>query len=190
MEPFIGQIMAVGFDFAPRGWAKCEGQLLSIAANQALFSLLGTQYGGDGRTTFGLPDLRGRVAIGAGQSPGTGTYRQGVKGGSETVSLSANQMPAHTHGTSAVGVAIKVNSGAGTEATPAAGSSVAALVIPRTAGTAVYNSVNPDVTLNSKTGSLSGNVDMAGAGMPVTNVQPFTVINYIIALNGIFPSRS
>src|SRR3546814_1398233 len=97
MEPFLGQIMMVGFNFAPRGWALCQGQLLPISQNQALFSLLGTTYGGDGRTTFALPDLRGRCAIGMGQGPGLANYTQGEMAGQENVTLISTQMPQHTH---------------------------------------------------------------------------------------------
>ena len=96
-EPFIGQITLVGFNFAPRGWAFCEGQLLSISQNTALFSLLGTTYGGDGRTTFGLPDLRGRVPIGPGTGPGLPSYSWGQKGGADREALAINQMPGHSH---------------------------------------------------------------------------------------------
>ena len=97
MEPFIGQIMMVGFNFAPRGWALCDGSLLPINNNQALFSLLGTTYGGDGRTTFQLPDLRGRVPMHQGTGPGLPNHRIGEKGGVENVTLTVAQMPAHTH---------------------------------------------------------------------------------------------
>jgi len=96
-EPFLGEICWIGFNFAPRGWALCDGQLLSISQNDALFSLLGTTYGGDGRTTFGLPDLRGRSPIHVGQGPGLSNYQWGQKGGVETVTLTINQMPSHTH---------------------------------------------------------------------------------------------
>jgi microcystin-dependent protein len=97
MEPFLGQIMAVGFNYAPRGWAFCQGQLMSIAQNTALFSLLGTQYGGDGVTTFALPDYRGRVAVGMGQGPGLSNYEQAEVSGTENVTLLQSQMPAHVH---------------------------------------------------------------------------------------------
>ena len=97
MEPFIGQIQAFGFNFALRGWAKCDGQLLPISSNSALFSLLGTIYGGDGRTNFALPDLRGRMAIHEGSGPGLTKRALGSKGGVESVALSVNQMPAHSH---------------------------------------------------------------------------------------------
>ena len=97
LDPFIGQIELFGFNFAPRGWAKCEGQILSISSNQALFSLLGTTYGGDGRTTFALPDLRGRAALHTGTGPGLSTYSWGQKSGSPSSPLVPAQLPPHTH---------------------------------------------------------------------------------------------
>ena len=100
-EPFIGEISMFAGNFAPRGWAFCEGQLLPIAQNQSLFSILGTTYGGDGRTTFGLPDMRGRVSIHPGTGPGLTNYRLGNKGGSETTTLTTNQLPSHNHTISA-----------------------------------------------------------------------------------------
>ena len=100
MEPFLGQLMLVPYNFAPRGWAFCEGQLLPISQYSALFSLLGTTYGGDGRTTFGLPDLRGRVPIGAGQGPGLSNYVLGAKSGVEQVTLTGSQIPSHSHAAS------------------------------------------------------------------------------------------
>jgi microcystin-dependent protein len=113
-EPFIGQIQPFGFNFAPRGWAKCEGQLLPISSNTALFSLLGTTYGGDGKTTFALPVLRGRVPMSAGSGPGLSTREIRQKSGYETVTLNEVQMPAHDHsGSSTVTGSVQANSGAG-----------------------------------------------------------------------------
>src|SRR5687767_9318635 len=97
MEPFLGQIQAFGFNFAPRGWAQCQGQLLAINTNTALFSLLGTTYGGNGQTTFALPDFRGRTMVGQGQGPGLSAYTIGQVGGTESVTLTSNNLPAHTH---------------------------------------------------------------------------------------------
>ncbi|RZK50946.1 MAG: phage tail protein, partial [Hymenobacter sp.] len=117
MDPILGEIRAVGFPFAPRGWALCQGQSLPISQNTALFSLLGTTYGGDGRTTFNLPDLRGRLVVNAGQAPGLSRYVPGQTGGTETVGLTAAQLPAHTH--SLAGLAVHVNSNAGNSTSPA-----------------------------------------------------------------------
>ena len=190
MDPFIGQITLFAGDFAPRGWAKCEGQLIPISQNTALFSILGTMYGGDGRTTFALPDLRGRVPISAGTGPGLSSYSQGEKAGTEGVALTPAQMPAHSHGLTGVNVAVNVSSKDGTVAVPVADSTLAGLVVPRTAGIAVYNDETPDVRLHPGTGILSGDTDNAGAGGAIPVVQPFLALNYIIALVGVFPSRN
>lgn len=172
MEPFIGEIIMFGGNFAPRGWALCDGALLSISQNQALFSILGTTYGGDGRTTFGLPDLRGRVSMHPGSGPGLTTRRLGEKGGTETNTLSVNQLPSHNHS-----VAVGVSTVAGEEATPAG------QVLANSA-----NSFNEDATSGQNLGGVSqSNV---GGGQSVNNIQPFQCVNYIIALQGTFPSRN
>ncbi|MCW5517437.1 phage tail protein [Muriicola sp. Z0-33] len=166
MEPFIGQIQAFGFNFAPRGWALCNGQLLPIAQNTALFSLLGTIYGGDGRTTFGLPDLRGRVPMSFGTGGGLTPKSIGQRGGSETNVLGIFNLPAHNHaiGAKALGDTDdptgNVVAGDGTNAF----------------GTS--SDINADPTANT------------GGGQAVNNMQPYVVINYCIALTGLFPSRN
>lgn len=169
MEPFLGQIMAVGFNFAPRGWTTCAGQLLPIAQNSALFSLLGTVYGGDGRTTFGLPDLRSRSIVGGGMGagPGLDTIRQGQKGGTYTHTLTLAQMPAHTH-------EISINTAAGEESSPANNhiSSHAAAFNEDPAG---GNLANPA----SKGSSQAFNIRNPYLGMYIN-----------IALVGLFPSRN
>ncbi len=171
MEPFLGQIQAFGFNFAPRGWAKCEGQLLSISQYTALFSLLGTTFGGDGRTTFGLPDLRGRSIVGDGNGPGLSGIQWGEKGGTETHTLTTAQMPAHNHD-----VKVGVNTAIGDEATPTA-------VL---AGTA--NGYAEDATPGSVLGGVSeSNV---GGGQSYNTRNPYLGINVCIALQGIFPSRN
>ena len=181
MEPFIGQIMAVGFNFAPRGWAMCDGSLLSIAQNSALFSLLGTMYGGDGRTTFAIPDLRGRAMIGMGQGPGLSNHSQGQPGGTEQVTLTSVQMPAHSHTlqlTAAVQVATSnpnSDEAAGSFLTNTASNFYA------TAGTAGNNLGGV---------SVSGTAANTGGNQPFSIMQPYLAMNYIIALQGIFPSRS
>lgn len=168
MEPFIGTIMFFGFNFAPRGWAKCQGQLLAISQNTALFSLLGTQYGGDGRTTFALPDLQGRVPIGEGQGPGLPPYSIGQTGGAPAVTLISTQIPAHTHGINAAASAT---------------SKVPMNNLP--AATAGGSSYGPTVS-----GAMASNmVQPAGGGQPHENMQPYLVGNWCIALEGIFPSR-
>ena len=172
-EPFIGEIRMVGFNFAPRGWALCDGQLLAIAQNTALFSLLGTTYGGDGRTTFGLPDLRGRIAMHQGSGPGLSSRRIGDKFGQESVVLTANQMPAHAH-------AAQASSGSGNANSPIG------RVWSKDAGvqSATYSGNAPD-------GVMAANaIANAGGGQPHDNMPPVLVVNFVIALVGLFPSRS
>ena len=167
MEPFIGEIRLVPFNFVPKGWARCDGQLLSISGNTALFSLLGTNYGGNGTTSFGVPDLRGRVPVGVGQFR-TGTfYTLGETGGQETVELTTDELPTHTH-------AVHASSAAGTTEEPTA-------AFP--AGGGAY-AVNRDVQMNA---AMSGR---AGGGGRHENRQPWLGLNYIIALEGVYPSPS
>ncbi len=180
MEPFVGQIMMVGFNFAPRGWAFCNGQLISISSNSALFSLLGTIYGGDGRTTFALPNLQGRCAVGMGHGPGLSDRRIGSTFGSETVALNQNEMPSHTH--------------------QLMGSNTDATTSDPTNGTLAKDNVtiergNPAIPVNGY-GSGAANVAMgasisnSGGSQAHNNMQPSIGMNYIIALQGIFPSRN
>ena len=183
MEPFIGQIIAFGGTFAPRGWALCDGQLLQIAENQALFSILGTKFGGDGRTTFGLPDLRGRVPVHAGSGPGLIPKSLGEKGGSNTRTLSQSNMPSHSHATTVTNALTAHASNAAGEEEEAGDNALGMAT--------AYASENPTEAM--RTGSIGGNVNVTvgstGTGSPFGNEQPFLVINYIIALQGTFPSR-
>ena len=167
---FIGEIRMVGFNFNPRDWAKCDGQLLPINQNSALFSLLGTQYGGDGETTFGLPDLRGRAPIHAGNGPGLPNYNIGQKGGHESVALTTGQLPQHSHG-----VTIDASSAEGDTAIPG-GNSLAK------SGSGGYTTQATDSTLG---GVSTANV---GSGQAHPNMQPYQAVNFVIALTGIFPS--
>ena len=173
-DPFIGEIQAFGFSFAPRGWAKCDGQLLQISSNTALFSLLGTTYGGDGRTTFGLPDLRGRAPIHQGQGPGLTNRKIGQKSGAETVTLNTQQMPNHTH----------VATLKGTTTTPPQLDDT-----PTNRVLAKGNSY-ADGNSNTDMGATSITNANTGGGQAHANMQPFLVINYCIALQGVFPSRN
>jgi microcystin-dependent protein len=181
-DPYIGEIRMFAGDYAPAGWALCNGQLMQISNNPALFSLLGTTYGGNGRTTFGLPDLRGRVPVQPGTGPGLTPYRQGQGGGLETVALSAQQAPAHTHD---ISVEVKAVAGAGNQSAP--GDHVWA-ADPRGA-TNVYSDAAPDTTMNANAavGTAEPN---AGGGQAHENRPPFLAINFIIALEGTYPSRS
>ena len=157
-DPYIGEIMLVGWNFAARGWALCQGQLLPISQHTALFSLLGTIYGGDGRTTFALPDLQGRMPMGFGNGPGLTSRQLGQKSGTETNTLNSTQLPSHVHSLPHVQVR-----GTGTQ------------VIGATTG--------GDLGTTTPTGT-------AGNNQPVNNMPPYVVLNYQIALQGIFPSRN
>jgi microcystin-dependent protein len=165
-EPFIAQVMLFAGNFAPRGWAFCNGQILSIAQNTALFSLLGTTYGGNGQTTFALPDLRGRAPVHTGQGPGLSPIDLGQQGGVETVTLNQNQMPQHTHAQPASN---------GQETTNRPGNAV-----PARGG----------VYAGSGDGAVMDPTSAAGGNQPHENRPPYLALNYIIALEGIYPSRN
>src|SRR3954469_26017647 len=166
-EPFLGEIRMFGGNFAPRGWALCNGQLLAISTNTALFSILGTTYGGNGQTTFGLPDLRGRVPLHQGQGQGLSPYNLGEVGGSETVTLLTPQMPAHNHP-----FAPPVSSAAGGAADPTNNFPAAQ---DATQGPFNYNTT----TTGAGGAGMSG---AQGGSQPHANIQPFLCVNYIIAL--------
>lgn len=169
-EPYIGEIRMFAGNFAPRGWAFCDGQLLAVSQNDALFSLLGTIYGGDGRTTFGLPDLRGRIPIHAGQGPGLSERRLGSKGGAEKVTLTVNQLPSHSHQPTATDDTNPTVEPAG-----------------RVTGHPVKNIYRapPDNSLNFNTAAITN----VGGSRSHTNLMPFLCVHFIIALVGIYPSR-
>lgn len=175
-EPFLAEIIMFAGNFAPRGWAFCQGQLLPIAQNTALFSLLGTTYGGDGRTTFALPDLRGRVPVGTGQGPGLPNINLGEMSGEAAHTLNVTEMPAHSHPAQAAGSA-----NAGDSASPGGNTWATS-----TARDNVYTSAAPD----SSMAASAVTVGAAGGSQPHNNMQPYLGMNYIIALQGIFPSRS
>jgi microcystin-dependent protein len=177
--PFIGQIQPMGFNFAPKGWALCDGQVMSIAQNTALFSLLGTMYGGNGTTTFALPDLRGRVPVDVGASP-FGLYVQGEAAGSETVTLDLSTLPSHNH--AFLGTANIANDSQPSDG--AALGTIGVLKQPGTKGDPYYASDAAPQALNPKS------IDSVGGNQPHDNMQPFLVINWVIALTGIFPSRN
>lgn len=176
-EPFLGEIRIMSFGFAPKGWAMCNGGLLTINQNQALFSLLGTMYGGNGQTTFALPDFQGRTGIHVGAG-----YTQGQSGGENAHTLTVAEMPGHTHNLSAApGLATS-----GATATPPAGNSLAQAYAVQQGGATTpvnrFSSSSPSGTLNAAT---VGNV---GASQPHENRQPYLALNFCIALQGIFPS--
>jgi microcystin-dependent protein len=169
-EPFIGEIRMFSGNFAPRGWAFCNGQLMPISQNTALFSLLGTIYGGDGRSTFALPDLRGRVPLHAGQGSGLSDYPLGSRGGSEQVALTVEQLPAHSH-------ALLASDSEGNQRSPANH----ALATPEES--LIYSAAEPTVAM------AKGAIAPTGNGQPHENRPPYLAVNYIIALFGIFPAR-
>lgn len=172
MEPFIGEIRMFAGNFAPRQYAFCDGQLLSVSQNDALFSLLGTMYGGDGRTTFALPDLRGRVPIHQGQGPGLSQRRMGQRGGAEAETVSAAQIPGHTH----------VLQGTAEDAT----SRDPAGRLPAVSTDVAYGPSQSGDLASLNTLALGNNT----GNQPHSNVMPFQCVNYIIALYGVYPSRS
>jgi microcystin-dependent protein len=197
-EPFLGEIRMVGFNYAPSGgWALCNGQLMAISQNSALFSLLGTAFGGDGRVTFGLPNLQGRVPVNQGQLPGASQYAMGQTGGTEGVTLTPAQMPAHTHAAQiapgAVGVNVAAAATAATAIDPVGN-------IPAQSQQSGRTPVLVDsyAAASAATGSLGGvsvtgsgqvTVGAAGNSQPFGILQPYQVVNFIIATQGIYPSR-
>jgi microcystin-dependent protein len=170
-DPFIAEMRIWAGNFAPRGWAFCNGQLLPIAQNTALFSLVGTTYGGDGRTTFGLPDLQGRAPMHPGNGPGLAPHRLGEKGGVESVTLTTAQMSAHNHG-------LMAQSRPGDLADPTGRS------LARSGGGNAYHAVDSTVQMDPQALANSG------SGQAHNNVQPFLALSFIIALVGLYPSRS
>lgn len=165
-EPFLAEIRMVGFNFAPRGWALCDGQILPINQNQSLYSLLGTTYGGDGRTSFALPDLRGRVPIHKGEG-----ISLGQKGGNESIVLTTTQIPAHSH-------------------TPNAAGGVANNNLPSGALLAQATQVYHGPTASTMVQMRNGTVSITGGSQAHTNQQPYSSVNFVIALQGLFPSRN
>ena len=177
-QPFLSQIEAFPFNFAPKGWAFCAGQLLPITQNQALFALLGTTFGGDGRTNFALPDLRGRLANGFGQGSGVANYTLGQRGGEETHTLTGTETPLHSHLINADN-----NGTTGGTSTPGSGVTLGAGYANEAGSPAVniYSSAAPTIAM--------GWLGSTG-GQPHENRMPFLALNYCIALQGVFPSQN
>jgi len=171
-QPFIGEIRMFGGNFAPAGWALCDGATLAIAENDVLFNLIGTTYGGDGQSTFNLPDLRGRAPVHQGTLPSSGTlYSLGETGGVESVTLTLNQVPAHSHSAQA-------NSTGASSPSPAGGVWAAGNVVAAAPGGSANANMNPNA------------VGQAGGSQPHDNMVPFLTINFIISLFGVFPSQT
>jgi microcystin-dependent protein len=169
-QPFLGQVIPVPYNFAPQGWALCNGQILPISQNAALFSLLGNNFGGDGKSTFGLPNLQGRTPLVAGQGTGLSNYNVGQTGGSDSVTLNLNQLAAHSHGALAFGRVGDTNSPSGAD-------------WARPGTDTPYGTSTPPGAMSATATSPFG------GSQPHENRQPFLVLNYIIALQGIFPPR-
>jgi len=198
-DQYVGEIRMAAFNFAPVGWAQCMGQLMSIAQNQALFSLVGTMYGGNGQITFGLPDLRGRSPVGAGQGLGMANIVQGEQGGAERVTLNIANMPAHTH-VATVGnvsatapVAIPVASHAAGVVNPST-TSVLGAGTEGTRPVQVYSEAASNTTLKPFNVTVTGSGPsvtnaVAGGSLPVPTRAPYLGLNCIIALQGIYPPR-
>ncbi|MGZ8216478.1 phage tail protein [Methylomagnum sp.] len=197
MDSYLGQIMPFAGNFAPDGWHVCDGSLLTISQYQALYSILGVQYGGDGRTTFALPDLRGRTIIGAGAGPNLTNRPQGAKGGAEGVTLTTAQIPAHTHTlTAQASVAIpatKAFTGTGTTHVPT-GNVLAAANDPNSGdvnGYAAASSANTTLgdAATATASFANAPTTPTGGGGPHDNMSPYQVLNWIICINGLYPVR-
>jgi len=166
-DPFLGEIRLLGCNFPPQGWAQCNGQLLSIAQNTALFSILGTTYGGNGTSTFALPNLQGQVPMGAGAGPGLSVRSLGESGGEPSVAIGAAQMPAHTH-------EVGVSAAAATNTTASSSTAI---------GVAASKAFGPAYNLSPMGG-------VVGGSLPHNNLQPYLTLNFCIALQGVFPPRA
>lgn len=179
MEGYIAEIRLFAGNFAPRGWAFCQGQILSIAQNTALFSLLGTTFGGNGTTTFALPDLRGRVPIGPGQGPGLPSYTLGQMAGEPTHTLIQTEMPAHNHTSQ---VQVNVSSNTGVTRDP-----IDNFLAASGSGN-IYDTASDGSRMNANATQVT--IGIAGGSQPHNNMQPYNAINYIICMEGIYPSRN
>ncbi|MCH8568725.1 MAG: tail fiber protein [Balneolales bacterium] len=191
--PFISMLMAWAANFVPRDWAMCDGQQVPLSQNQALYALIGTTYGGNGTTFFNLPDLRGRVPVGAGKMPGGSSYELGEQGGYETVALTNSEMPAHTHGAAGtISVTPVYSQNPSIRDTPQAGD------VPGRVGVIIERTFHPQLAFGNNTNTVEGaalsgyaniSVEKAGGSMPHSNIQPYLVVNWVIALSGLYPQR-
>jgi len=201
MEPFIGQIIMFAGNFAPRDWAFCDGELLPISQNQSLYSILGTTYGGDGRTTFGLPDFRGRVPIGQGQGNGLTSRIMGEQIGIEDITLSTAQMPIHSHAAettisgSSVTAKLKASSAEGTTNVPlnnylAKPSNIGLQSINMYDSSADIEMASDAIEIDLSAVTANTTTDDTGGNSAHNNIQPSLVMNYIICMNGVYPPRN
>ncbi len=183
MEAYIGNVLLFAGNFAPRGWLFCDGQILSISQHTALFSILGTTYGGNGTTTFALPDLRSRVPVGIGQGPGLSPIVLGQMGGAETVTLNANQIPAHTHTAT-----VAVNAGTDANLSNVATGRVLSSEVKGGGVPPLMYTDSANAT-QLRAGAATATIAPTGGSQPHSNVQPYLGLNYIICVEGIYPSR-
>ena len=181
-EPFIGEVKLFGFNFAPKGYQTCQGQVLSIAQYTALFSLIGTTYGGNGSTTFGLPDLQGRMAIGQGQGAGLPPFSMGERAGTASVTILSSNMPPHIHTVNSLKVQLQASSANAGEQTPEG-------TYPGVTTAANYSDA-PTAGVYTGGAVVSGTTDISGGGLPMGIMNPYLCMNYSIAIQGIFPSRN
>ena len=188
MDPFIGEIVMFGGNFAPRGCAFCQGQLLAISSNSALFSILGTTYGGDGRTSFALPDLRGRTAIHPGTGPGLSTIKLGQRGGAEYHTLTTLEMPNHSHSGATLKGSVMASEDDGTTDDPSG--AAFALSVADSGDVKIYNTETANTPMAANSVSVTGNTLATGGNQSFYMRNPFEGINYIIAMLGVYPSRS
>lgn len=199
MDPFMGQLLLWPMSWAPSYWAQCDGRLMNISQNSALYALLGVSFGGNGTTNFNLPDFRGRVPIGLGTRPGTSiNYNLANAGGSETMALTLANLPAHTHTaavtTTPISVTIKASPAGGTDNVPGANGSttLAASMAGRAAGSTIYNNQAPTVAMTGAVvtgGATTVLNSVSGSGAAFDNRMPYLAVNFIISLSGIFPTR-
>lgn len=198
MEGYIGEVRTFAGNFEPRGWLLCQGQTLAISNYDALFALIGTTYGGDGVNTFNLPDLRGRVAVGTGQGPGLQNFVIGQQAGAENVTLVSSNLPSHNHPVTPANPSFttSVNNAQATEHAPSTGWSIASpgyLASGSFVQNLGFNNETPAVKLNPGTVSLNSltvNNLVTGGSQPHNNMQPYLTVNFIICIEGIFPSRN
>ena len=192
MDPYIGSILIFGGNFPIRGYQLCNGQLLPISTYTALFSVIGTYFGGNGTTNFGLPDLQGRVPVGMGNGIGLSPYVIGQKGGTENTTLTISNMPQHAHPVPALSVTINVSNSQATANTAAAGTNtISAPYDPISTDTVnLYSNGAANVPVTTAGATVAGNTGLAGNNLPFSNIQPYLAVNFQIALTGIFPSRN
>lgn len=188
-DPFIGQISVFGFPFAPRGWAVCQGQLMPIWQNVALFTIIGISYGGNGKTTFALPNLQGCAALGAGQGVGLTAHWPGESGGTSAVGLSPSQMPSHAHGFNASTAQGTAPSPQGNVLARSARAGVAEADVAAPGPTGLEADCYSENSGNATTALSPGAIASAGGGEPHNNMQPYLALNFCIALQGVMPMR-